>query len=635
MVYNYIDWDNKVLKIGIYSMHYSSVKREFVDYQKKVFEKFNININQIEWPNEGYPGHSNFLNFIARTEDVDYFIFFDIDSIPLRKDFIHKILERIYNKNAILGPEQITSHISEDITKGPFAAPSCFCISKEFYNILGEPSFEATPRGDVAQELTHLCRENGYSVEFIKFKSSKEKLWTLREGEMYGPGTTYEDLVYHNFGSLSGVNSSYFVEKAEEIINFIEIKDFIDKIYYINLDSRTDRNEDTIEELKKWGLYEMSERVSAFKGTDSLTFSYGSDDYRRNNNAITLSHLEAIKKAKELDLDRILILEDDITFLPVNFQDPFYFINNCINEIKKIKDWDVLYLGGTIHQDSIFLERPFLMKVENLLGAHAYIVNKRSYDRILNFYKADGVAIDILLLALENKYSVYPGPAGQRYGSVDNNGKNSSNIDPYNLYVKSYLDKILFKNFLEEDSKQNFKYEEINSLDVSKCVPLIKHQNEKNHFLDRPGVEHYRLLAYFSTKYINSDILDIGSFSGLSALALSYNSKNRVHSFDIVNKLDLVSTPSNVLFYTDNILNPKYESLIKYSKFIFIDITHNGEDEKIITNHIIKLGYKGYILYDDIKLNDEMRNFFNSLEGRKTDISHVGHWSGTGILEIL
>jgi hypothetical protein len=242
---------------------------------------------------------------------------------------------------------------------------------------------------------------------------------------------------------------------------------------------------------------------------------------------------------------------------------------------------------------------------------------------------------DILLLGLKEKYSVYPGPAGQRMGSVDNNGKNSPNIDPHNLYVKSYLDKPLINNITGEDIASSFKYSDIVGIDVSKCLEYIKHDNEKEHFVSNPGQEHYRLLAYLSTKYQDADIIDIGTFTGISSVALSYNPKNRVHTFDIDRKLYLKTTPSNVLYYKDNILNPKYESLIRYSKLILIDISHNGEDEKEITDHIIKLGYKGYIIYDDIKLNKEMISFFNSLNGKKTDISHLGHWSGTGILKVL
>lgn len=634
MVYNYIDWDNKRYKVGIYSMHYSTTDKNFIKYQKKVFKKFNRFINQIEWPNEGYLGHSNFLNHIARTEEVDYFIFFDIDSIPLRKDFIEVILERIHNKNTILGPEQSTSHISEEITGGPFAAPSCFCISKKFYKILGEPSFEATNRGDVAQELTHLCRENGYEVQFIKFKSSKEVLWKLREGVMFGPGTIYEDLIYHNFNSASGTNVKYFIDKAQEVLNFIDIKKFVSKIFYINLDSRPDRDLETIEELKKHNLYDISERVSACVGSTETTFKHGSEEYQKNADAITRSHLEIIKKAKELDLEKILVLEDDIVFLSVNFEEPFDIINRAINDIKEINDWDILYLGGTVHQDSLFLESPSLMKVDNILGTQAYIIHKRAYDKVLSMYHY-GIPADIWLLGLSNKYSVYPGPAGQRIGSVDNNGKNTPNVDPHNLYVKSYLDKKIVKNFSSEDIVDIFDYKSIANIDLQKCITYIKNENEKSHFLASPGQEHYRLLAYLSTRYQDSDILDIGTFTGVSAVALSYNSRNRVHTFDINRRIDLATVPNNVLYYKDNILKPKYESLIKYSKLIMIDISHNGEDEKVITDHIISLGYKGYIVYDDIKLNKEMMDFYNSLDGKKVDISHLGHWSGTGILEVL
>ena len=54
----------------------------------------------------------------------------------------------------------------------------------------------------------------------------------------------------------------------------------------------------------------------------------------------------------------------------------------------------------------------------------------------------------------------------------------------------------------------------------------------KNYFLEAPGKEHYRLLSYISTLYNGVTILDIGTYKGCSALALSFNPSNKVVSFD-------------------------------------------------------------------------------------------------------
>ncbi len=218
MKYNFIELNNKKIKIGIYSVYNDAISPIFVEHQKKVFDFFNIDVNQIKWANNGYDTHAEFLDYIINTEDVDYFIFFDIDCIPLKKDFLQILINRIYDKSAILGPEQITSHISKEITGGPYAAPSCFCISKDTYIKLGKPSFKATYRGDVAQELTHLCREKNFEIIFIKFEESLKQQWELYEGIWYGSGSTYEDLVYHNFCSCGGIDIENFSNKVKEII---------------------------------------------------------------------------------------------------------------------------------------------------------------------------------------------------------------------------------------------------------------------------------------------------------------------------------------------------------------------------------------------------------------------------------
>jgi tRNA1(Val) A37 N6-methylase TrmN6 len=52
-------------------------------------------------------------------------------------------------------------------------------------------------------------------------------------------------------------------------------------------------------------------------------------------------------------------------------------------------------------------------------------------------------------------------------------------------------------------------------------------------FFDLPGENHYHLLANISNQINNSTIIDLGTYRGSSALALSYNKTNKVHTFDI------------------------------------------------------------------------------------------------------
>jgi hypothetical protein len=61
----------------------------------------------------------------------------------------------------------------------------------------------------------------------------------------------------------------------------MKLKDFVDKGYYINLDYKVDRNQKTIEELKKYDLLDLVERVSAVQAfNETIKCQYGSDDWK-------------------------------------------------------------------------------------------------------------------------------------------------------------------------------------------------------------------------------------------------------------------------------------------------------------------------------------------------------------------
>ena len=70
----------------------------------------------------------------------------------------------------------------------------------------------------------------------------------------------------------------------------------------------------------------------------------------------------------------------------------------------------------------------------------------------------------------------------------------------------------------------------IKSLDVSH---LAEQSLNKNDWLTA-GQSEYRLYAWLSTQFNNTTILDVGTRTGGSALALSYNETNKVISYDLV-----------------------------------------------------------------------------------------------------
>jgi len=160
-------------------------------------------------------------------------------------------------------------------------------------------------------------------------------------------------------------------------------------------------------------------------------------------------------------------------------------------------------------------------------------------------------------------------------------------------------------------------------------------------FLDKAGREHYRLLGYISTLYMDRDIFDIGTHTGCSAFALAFNETNRIHSFDLCKKVSdpKILSRSNISFNICNLLDAEERTpwLVRLvnSPIIFLDIDpHNGILEYQFYEFLRDQNYQGLLFCDDIHYFQNMRNNFWSRipDDHKCDITGYGHWSGTGII---
>ena len=104
--------------------------------------------------------------------------------------------------------------------------------------------------------------------------------------------------------------------------------------------------------------------------------------------------------------------------------------------------------------------------------------------------------------------------------------------------------------------------EELNEIDLSEFTGV-------QHWFDlEAGQEHYRLLAYISTLFDNRILLDIGTFKGDSARALSYNENNEVVSYDLSSQPEIDNIRiENIEFRIANILDHPDLILILPSSF--------------------------------------------------------------------
>lgn len=182
-------------------------------------------------------------------------------------------------------------------------------------------------------------------------------------------------------------------------------------------------------------------------------------------------------------------------------------------------------------------------------------------------------------------------------------------------------------------------YNDIKDLNLNKYMDIIDNTNDME-FFGNCGRQHYRFLAYISTLFNNIDIFDIGTHRGSAALALSYNSTNKVYSFDIENRTkNYTKTPSNIEFVQynlfDNPNNNDWTKKILNSPLIFLDIDpHDGILEYKFYKFLLDNNYEGFLILDNIHYFDGMRVFWNKIKTPKYDLTSIGHWSGTGLVNI-
>ncbi len=115
------------------------------------------------------------------------------------------------------------------------------------------------------------------------------------------------------------------------------IIDYFDRTSIINLPERSDRRSETIDEFKRIGWPIKNEKVNFFPAIRPDT----PDGFPSlGAKGCLLSHMSAIKKARQDNLANILIMEDDIAFI----SDINIVAAEALQELEGT-DWGFLYLG--------------------------------------------------------------------------------------------------------------------------------------------------------------------------------------------------------------------------------------------------------------------------------------------------
>lgn len=155
----------------------------------------------------------------------------------------------------------------------------------------------------------------------------------------------------------------------------MKLNDYFDRIFCINLDSRPDRWKQAQEEFTKHSI--DVERISGIDGSKmNLDFP---PEIKEGAVGCALSQFFAIKYAKQLALNKFLLLEDDIQFTE-NVNELF---SEYISEVPF--DWDMLYLGGQhFHGMNLQQVSEHVYKCEYTLAAHSVAFNSTVFDRFID-----------------------------------------------------------------------------------------------------------------------------------------------------------------------------------------------------------------------------------------------------------
>lgn len=190
-----------------------------VQYQKKIFDHFNYDLEQI-----------NVINWISHGKSVDDYlstiknenetiVLFDIDCIPLNKKIIHYAVNWCEENDGIFGNSQLAPNLKEPYNTFIYVAPSFMVFSMKTYEKLGKPTFTTTERSDCGGEMTHFAKEKNISIKYLYPTSVDVPTFKLKDDIWFGYGTNYENNTYHSFESRFRKKDSFFLNKCKNILN--------------------------------------------------------------------------------------------------------------------------------------------------------------------------------------------------------------------------------------------------------------------------------------------------------------------------------------------------------------------------------------------------------------------------------
>jgi len=181
----------------------------------------------------------------------------------------------------------------------------------------------------------------------------------------------------------------------------------------INLDRRPDRWDAMLRKFAEHGILTV-ERLRAVDAR-SVSVPNHLSHLRPQDYACTMSHLSAVKQAREAGAGEVLIFEDDVFFDP-DFLSRFpLFIGQLPS------DWHMLFLG-VYHFDEPLPVSPNIVRIQKALTAHAYAIRNSLFDEFIALNENPPAIVDRNNTLLQPRFNCYcfePNLVGQEAGYSD------------------------------------------------------------------------------------------------------------------------------------------------------------------------------------------------------------------------
>lgn len=165
----------------------------------------------------------------------------------------------------------------------------------------------------------------------------------------------------------------------KEKVLLTHLLDYFEKTYIIHLRERKDRYRDTLKELKKQGVASDLDQV-VFYSTERPT-EQGDFPTLGARGSFT-SHTNVMKLALEQNLDRVLVMEDDIAILNT-------VKTHGLEVVKHLENipWDIVYFGYLVPKH-LPPGPPLVPYHGPTQGGHFYGVNSTILPRLVDFLES-------------------------------------------------------------------------------------------------------------------------------------------------------------------------------------------------------------------------------------------------------